>query len=69
MSAASSTHSGPSPLSLMSCVRESSPPQDGMEYEGDKTGELQDVYKFSYRILKIFHYICPWEGTIFMQLG
>lgn len=39
-SAAVSTHSGAGPLSLMSCVRESSPPQDvGSEYEIDKNGK------------------------------
>lgn len=39
-SAAVSTHSGAGPLGLMSCVRESSPPQDlGNEYDMDKNGK------------------------------
>lgn len=40
MSTAVSTHTGAGPLSLMSCVRESSPPQDAeTDYEIEKNGK------------------------------
>lgn len=45
MSTAVGSHSGSSPLSLMSCVRESSPSQDlGSDTENEKTGKCTIPY-------------------------
>lgn len=53
MSAVGVSHSGTGSLSLMSCVRESSPPQDlGPEHETEKSSKYRNRY-FSKKLLTI----------------
>lgn len=57
MSTAVGSHSGSNPLSLMSCVRESSPLQDlGSDAENEKNGKHRNTYIVHVYFIALYTY-------------